>query len=213
MIGLIDYGRGNLASVANALKRLGADFLFVERPEALAPCSAVILPGVGAFDDAAATLTESGLAAALRGFAASGRPFLGICLGLQLLFERSGEGTRPGLGLFRGETLRFGAPEASATPAPAARLGGARLKVPHMGWNRLLRCSDPLLPEGAEVYFVHSYYVVPAEAEICSARCDYGGEFTAAVRRDNLRAFQFHPEKSGAVGLRMLRGFLDELRR
>ena len=201
MIALIDYGRGNLASVANALQHLSAPFKIVDRASGLLSCDAVILPGVGAFDDAAGALAYSGLSEGLRAFVATGRPFLGICLGMQLLFESSAEGQKPGLGLLDGKVLDF----ASALSADS------RTKIPHMGWNQLHSCTDPLLVENSELYFVHSYFVEPEDPGVSSAFCHYEIDFTAAVLKDNIRAYQFHPEKSGAVGLRILTGFLEEL--
>ena len=167
-------------------------------PHVVAKAEKVVLPGVGAFRDAITHLKASGLAEPIREHIARGRPFLGICLGLQMLFDRSHEdGTHAGLGLLAGEVVRF-------PPAPG-------LKVPHMGWNDLrFRGGCPLfkgIPDGSAVYFVHSYYARPADGALTSAEADYPGPFTAAVWRDNLYATQFHPEKSQAVGLRMLANF------
>lgn len=201
MIALIDYGRGNLASVANALKHLSAPFKIVDRASDLPSNDAVILPGVGAFDDAAGAMAYSGLSEALRSFVATGKPFLGICLGMQLLFESSAEGNKPGLGLLAGKVLNF----ASALPPDS------RTKIPHMGWNQIHSCRDPLLVENSELYFVHSYFVQPEDQSLSSAFCHYEIEFTAAVLKDNIRAYQFHPEKSAAAGLRILSGFLEEI--
>lgn len=202
MIALIDYGRGNLASVANALNYLNAAFQVVSTPAALDACDALILPGVGAFDDAVKALRNNGLDESLRDFAAAGKPFLGICLGMQLLFDRSAEGKEQGLGLLAGEVLSF--KEAfSAT---------SRAKIPHMGWNQVFDSRDPLLQDGSELYFVHSYFVQPQSKAVTSAFCHYEIDFPAAIKHQNIRAYQFHPEKSGAVGLAILEGFVAELR-
>ena len=203
-ITIVDYGLGNLLSVSKAFARLGAEPLLTTRPEDLAQAEALVLPGVGAFGDGMAGLKSRGLVEPLRAAVAAGRPLLGICLGLQLLFEHSGEAPGvPGLGLLRGDVVRF-----------AGRDFGARggLKVPHMGWNRItLARPHPVfqgLGEGAYVYFVHSYCVAPADAGDVLARADYGGAFCAAAGRDRLVGVQFHPEKSQAVGLKLLENFL-----
>ncbi|MDD4369281.1 MAG: imidazole glycerol phosphate synthase subunit HisH [Oscillospiraceae bacterium] len=205
-VAIVDYGRGNLASVANSLHYLGADYLIAQRPTDLETAGAVILPGVGAFDDAAKSLQASGMAPALIQLAREGRrPFLGICLGLQLLFDGSDEGREPGLGLLPGWVRRF--PENLCTP------DGSRLKVPHMGWNTIdvnPLNPDEILQDQSQVYFVHSYYADPADPAVISARCNYGLPFCAALRQGNLRAVQFHPEKSGATGLAILQTFLRE---
>jgi glutamine amidotransferase len=194
-IGLIDYGMGNLHSVARAVQRLGADLVPVVDAAAMEDCSALILPGVGSFDPAMERLNRSGLADPLREWHARGRPLLGICLGLQLLFEASEEGDTPGLGLLGG-TVR-------ALP----RLPGH--PIPHMGWAPLIPASaSPLLPEGhppAWVYFVHSYAAEPRDPSCCTARVGFADRsVTAAVWQGPLAACQFHPEKSGPQGQRML---------
>ena len=193
---------GNLASVAKALARSGADVRVDPEPPRCAAPTRVVLPGVGAFRDAAARLEQSGLGAAVLERIAAGTPFLGVCLGLQLLFESSGEGGRwPGLGVLAGtvERLQTG------------------LKVPHIGWNDLEWGPAGAgmargLPAPATVYFVHSYAAVPADPAVVAATTDYGGAVVAAVARDNVWAVQFHPEKSSSVGLALLAGFVATVR-
>jgi len=189
---------GNLASVAKALERAGATVTVSDAPATVGAAGAVVLPGVGAFRDAMARLDASGLGAAVAGRIAAGVPFLGVCLGLQLLFESSAEGGRlPGLGVLRGTVERL----------------ETTLKVPHIGWNTLEwrpagAAMAAGLPDPAAVYFVHSYAAVPADPDEIAALTDYGGPHVAAVARDNVWAVQFHPEKSSAVGLRLLRSFV-----
>lgn len=200
MIAIINYGRGNLASVSNSLNFLGIENCITNQAADIEAADALILPGVGAFDDAMQNLVESGLVDCIKGEMAAGKPFLGICLGMQLLFEESEEGSEKGLGILKGKVRRFHFVD-------AARRG---LKVPHMGWNQLaVRHADPLLSDGSEVYFVHSYYVLPEDKSSISAESDYGGKFTAAIHMDNIYATQFHPEKSGKVGLDILKRFSD----
>jgi len=205
MIAIIDYDIGNLRSVQKALQRVGGEARLVRTPAELAAADKIVLPGVAAFGDAVAELRRSGLAEPLRRAIAAGVPYLGFCLGLQLLFERSYEdGTHEGLGVFGGEVVRFdfdgGAPS------------GARLRVPHMGWNQLHpRRTCPMLEgidDGAYVYFAHSFHVVPADESIVAAVTDYGIDFVSAVWKDNVFATQFHPEKSQAVGMRLLANFV-----
>jgi glutamine amidotransferase len=200
---MIDYGSGNLRSVEKALQHAGADVVRCASPEPLEDCAAVVLPGVGSFGDCARCLQERGLTGLLREWLAAGRPYLGICLGYQILFETSEESPEArGLAHWRGRVVRFAA--------------GHDLKVPHMGWNSLeWRAPDPLftgLPDPAFVYFVHSYYPEPAEADLVTAACTHGVPFAAACRRGNIRGVQFHPEKSQDTGLRMLENFVNELR-
>src|SRR5690606_18444232 len=188
VIAIIDYGMGNLHSVSKAVERLGHEAVVTSSPETILRAEGAVLPGVGAFGDAMRNLRESGLDETVRRFHASGRPLLGICLGMQLLFSESEEyGPHQGLGLLPGRVVRF----------PNDR------KVPHMGWNelRFVR-SDPLL-EGLKpghVYFVHSYHALPEEPGDLIAVTDYGGPVTAIVGRGNLYGMQFHPEKSGTLG-------------
>lgn len=198
---IVDYGMANLRSVQKAFERVGHGATVSADPRAVAGAARVVLPGVGAFRDAIARLRETGLGDAVRRHIDSGRPFLGICLGLQLLFDRDHEdGTHDGLGVLRGDVVRF--PEVPG------------LKVPHMGWNtlRLTAPGCPLwrdLPPEPAVYFVHSYHPVPAARELVAAEADYPTPFCAAVWRDNVCATQFHPEKSQRVGLQMLKNFAE----
>jgi imidazole glycerol-phosphate synthase subunit HisH len=195
---IVDYGMANLRSVQKAFERVGSAADITSEPDAIARADKLVLPGVGAFRDAIARLHESGLAEPITAHIRKDRPFLGICLGLQLLFSRSHEdGVHTGLDLLPGEVVRF--PDVPG------------LKVPHMGWNHLrFRDDCPLfrgLPAGSAVYFVHSYYAAPREPNLTSAEANYPTPFTAAVWRGNLFATQFHPEKSQAVGLTMLKNF------
>jgi imidazole glycerol-phosphate synthase subunit HisH len=200
MIAIIDYGMGNLRSVQKAFEKIGHQAIVTSDPAQVAAAAKVVLPGVGAFEDAAAELRRLDLVNPVLQAIDSGKPFLGICLGLQLLFDVSYEnGRHEGLGVLHGECVRFDLPKEYA--------------VPHMGWNQLnIRRPAPVLrgiAEGAYVYFVHSYYVVPKDAEVIAAETDYGGRFCAMVWRDNVFATQFHPEKSQAEGLKMLRNFAE----
>ncbi|MBN1342806.1 MAG: imidazole glycerol phosphate synthase subunit HisH [Phycisphaerae bacterium] len=203
MIAIIDYGMGNLRSVQKGFERVGADARIVTSADEIERASKVVLPGVGAFADAIEHMRTQGLIEPVRRAIDSGRPFLGICLGLQLLFDVSYEdGEHTGLGSVPGKVVRF---DFSSIPAAAG------LKVPHMGWNQL-RWDEPCpilagLDPGTYFYFVHSYYVQPIEADVRTARCDYGIEFVAMIWRDNLFATQFHPEKSQKHGLRVLENF------
>jgi glutamine amidotransferase len=198
MIAIIDYGMGNLRSVQKGFEKVGVDATVTSDPAVLAAAERVVLPGVGAFEDAMHELRERQFVGPIHAAIDSGKPFLGICLGLQLLFDVGFEnGTFPGLGVLPGEVVRFELPH--------------EFKVPHMGWNQLqIRRPCPLLAgleQGTYVYFVHSYYVAPKDEHVVAATADYGGPFTAIVWRDNVMATQFHPEKSQADGLRMLRNF------
>jgi glutamine amidotransferase len=198
MIAIVDYGMGNLRSVQKAFEHLGHAAAVTNDPNRLADATKLVLPGVGAFRDAIARLRSSGLDRPILAHIHAGRPFLGICLGLQLLFDRSYEdGVYEGLGVLAGEVVRF--PD---TPG---------LKVPHMGWNLLrVRRRAPCLqdlPQPPFVYFVHSYYVVPRDQDLIAAEADYPRPFAAAVWRDNVFATQFHPEKSQRVGLAMIQKF------
>ncbi len=195
---IVDYGLANLRSVQKALEKVGHAATISGDPNQVAEADKVILPGVGAFRDAITQLRSSGLVPALLEHVRRGKPFLGICLGLQLLFTTSHEdGEYAGLDLFRGEVVRF--PEQPG------------LKVPHMGWNQL-RLRRPAaifkgLQDGAAVYFVHSYYVVPTDPNLTAAETDYPTPFTSVIWQENVFATQFHPEKSQQVGLTMLRNF------
>jgi imidazole glycerol-phosphate synthase subunit HisH len=199
-IGVVDYGSGNLRSVCKALEAVGASVSFVTKAAELDALDAVVVPGVGAFGDCAQNLRRSGLWEPLSEWLEAGRPYLGICLGYQLLFESSEEspGSR-GLGFLPGRVIRF---------------RGERLKVPHIGWNDLRDVRGPMyksLPAAPYFYFVHSYFPVPANDDIVSARCDYGGTFAASISNAHLHATQFHPEKSQSAGLTLLKNFLDTL--
>lgn len=199
MIAIVDYGMGNLRSVQKAIERVGGQAVITAEAEVLKAAWGVILPGVGAFGDAMQNLHERHLVEPLRRESAAGKPLLGICLGMQLLFDESEEmGHHQGLGLLPGRVVRF---------------ASAHLRVPHVGWNQLhIRRQSPLLarvPDGSYAYFVHSYYVLPADEAIVLATTDYGLEFASVVGRDNLFATQFHPEKSQEVGLRILRNFVE----
>lgn len=198
MIAVVDYGAGNLRSVDLALARLGAEAVITRDPDVMAGADGLILPGVGAFADAMAALENSGVVPALYAFAQSGRPFLGICLGMQALFDGSEEG--PGI---RGLGL---------IPGRVRRLPDRGLKIPHMGWNSLTPDKEsPLLdglPADPYVYFVHSYACEADKPEDVLARARYGIDFHAAVQRGNVAGMQFHPEKSGPVGERMLMNFI-----
>ena len=202
MIALIDYGAGNLRSVHKALKHLGADVRLVTQPDQMKGARAVVLPGVGAFDDCLNALRRQSLIEACREAIRSGLPFLGICVGYQALFERSEEfnSSAAGLGIFAGKVVRF--PE---------RPG---LKIPQIGWNQVepTRPECPLfrdIPPGSYFYFVHSFYPWPADRSIIAAETEYGGRFASAIWKDNVFATQFHPEKSQKVGLQLLQNFLD----
>lgn len=203
MIAIVDYGMGNLRSVQKAFERVGSPAEIVSTPSKLRRANKIVLPGVGAFRDAIDHLQRQGLVRTLVDMIESGRPFLGICLGLQLLFDVSYEdGQYRGLGVLPGRVIRF-----DFAGRPAAN----GLKVPHMGWNQLSWSTQcPLfeqLESGQYFYFVHSFYVDPMDREVACGRCDYGVDFTAMVWRDNLFAMQFHPEKSQEAGLQMIRNF------
>jgi glutamine amidotransferase len=198
MIAIVDYGMGNLRSVQKALERVGAEAIVTDHLQTIARAPAVVLPGVGAFGDAMINLRDRGLDVIVRQAIEEGRPFLGICLGLQLLFQESEEmGLHQGLGVLEGRVLRF----------------NVGLKVPHIGWNQIhIRKVCPLLAGIADhsfAYFVHSYYVQPIDAEVVLASTDYEIEYASIVGRDNIFGIQFHPEKSQDVGLRILSNFVD----
>lgn len=203
MIAVVDYGMGNLRNVQKALQRVGADARVVSTPAELGAGEKIVLPGVGAFGDAIQRLRSARLAGPIVKAVREGTPFFGICLGLQLLFDVSYEnGEHTGLGLLPGKVVRFDFPPAAA-PQP--------LSVPHMGWNRVSWTrEDPLtvgLCDGEHMYFAHSFHVVPLDDRLTVGATEYGYRFTSAVRSGNLFATQFHPEKSQAVGLRLLRNF------
>lgn len=208
MIVIVDYGMGNLRSAQKGFEKGGHEALISNDPKDLADAQGVVLPGVGAFKDCYDGLDELGFVGPLQEFAASGKPLFGICVGMQLLFDESSEGEgSKGLGILPGKVVRF--PDAVETG----------LKVPHMGWNRLEPVSGnpcPLLESPSSnpyVYFVHSYYPVPASEEIVYARADYGVPFAALVGRDGVYGAQFHPEKSQRDGIAILRAFGDLVQR
>jgi len=205
MIALIDYGSGNLRSAEKALARVGADVRIVSDRASVLAADAVVLPGVGAFGDCVRNLEKLNLADAIRQFVGTGRPFLGICVGLQMLFGHAEEGDVMGLEILPGSVPRF--PRA-AMVAP----DGTRLKVPHMGWNQVQQAeAHPLwdgIEDGARFYFVHSYYVEPKSPEVIAGSTHYGIPFTSAIARANIFAVQFHPEKSAQAGLRLLSNFM-----
>ena len=214
MIAIVDACSGNLRSVERALARAGGRPVVTRDPDVVRRADKIVVPGQGAFGVFMRGLEERGLGGALREAIASGRPYLGICLGLQVLFERSEEAL--------GDAPAAGAAGAAAQPAGLGVLAGEvvrlrppspELKVPHMGWNRVRRLRpEPLLagvPDEAYVYFVHSYHAVPADPGLVALEADHGGPLTAAIRKDNLFACQFHPEKSQAVGLRILQRFVE----
>ena len=202
-IAIIDYDMANLRSVQKAFEQVGHGAEIIRRPEEIDRAERIVLPGVGAFADAVATLRDRELAPAILAHINKGKPFLGICLGLQMLFDVGYEdGEHQGLGLLRGACVRFDVDQTAAG-----------LKVPHMGWNSLdVRKRSPILrdlPDGGGVYFVHGYHVVPADASVVATTTDYGGPFVSSIWRDNVVATQFHPEKSQKVGLGMLKAFAE----
>jgi imidazole glycerol-phosphate synthase subunit HisH len=200
MIAIVDYEMGNLRSVQKGFERVGHSATITSDAAVLANATKIVLPGVGAFRDAIAALRERKLVGPIRDAVAAGKPFLGICLGLQLLFDTSFEdGAHQGLGLIPGDVVRFRLPNG--------------YKVPHMGWNQLrFRRRAPVfegIEDGAHFYFVHSYYVAPRDTSIVSAETDYPTPFCSSIWRDNLYAVQFHPEKSQSAGLRLLKNFAE----
>ncbi len=200
VIAVIDYGMGNLRSVAKAVEAADGAVRVVTRPDEIGSAAGLVLPGVGALADCITALKAGGMDGALRDWLAADKPFLGICLGLQALFDFSEEADTPGLGIFPGRIVRFRLP--------------AGLKVPHMGWNtvRFTQPGSPLTiglaTAGEAFYFVHSYYCVPENPALVLADCDYGVKFTAAIARGRCFATQFHPEKSQAKGIQLYRNFV-----
>ncbi|MBD2208448.1 imidazole glycerol phosphate synthase subunit HisH [Calothrix sp. FACHB-156] len=204
VIAVVDYDMGNLHSVCKGLEKAGATPKITHSFKELEQADAVVLPGVGAFDPAMQHLRARGLEQPIKDTIASGKPFLGICLGLQILFESSAEGTQRGLGIVKGTVKRF-------RPEP-------EITIPHMGWNQL-EITQPKsimwehLPANPWVYFVHSYYVEPIDPQIRAANVTHGKQtVTAAIARDNLMAVQFHPEKSSNIGLQILSNFVAQVR-
>ncbi len=200
-IGIIDYKMGNIASLRNSLTKIGAVAKVVSTPEEIKACDKLILPGVGAFNDAAEHLAEGGLDEAIKAFAQSGNYLFGVCLGMQLLFEKSEESRGAvGLSLIPGEVVHFRNNDKNL-----------HLKIPHMGWNRMSRTDDPIfagLPEAFYLYFVHSYHA-SCDSRYVIGSADYGETFTAAVRRENIYGLQPHPEKSHETGLKILKNFVE----
>jgi glutamine amidotransferase len=200
MIAIVDYEMGNLRSVQKAFERVGHAATITSDPAVLADAAKIVLPGVGAFRDAIAALRQRELVEPIRSAIEQGKPFLGICLGLQLLFDKSHEdGEHEGLGIVPGEVVRFKVP--------------AEFKVPHMGWNQIrFRQRPPIfngIDDGTYFYFVHSYYVAPRENGVIATETDYWQPFCSSIWRDRLFAVQFHPEKSQAAGLRLLQNFAE----
>ena len=201
MIALLDYGSGNLRSVHKSLLKVGADVRLVQRPDEIGDARSLVLPGVGAFDDCINALRKQELLDAAKDFIKTGKPFLGICVGYQALFERSQEfnSCAAGLGVFSGSVGKF------------SEKNG--LKIPQIGWNQveIVQTDCPLyrgIENGSYVYFVHSFYPQPVDASIIATRTDYGNTFASSVWRDNVFATQFHPEKSQKVGLQLLKNFV-----
>ena len=203
MIALLDYGAGNVRSVHKALIAAGGDVQLVSTPDKVMLADAVVLPGVGAFDDCINTMQRQELLEATREFIASGKPFLGVCVGYQALFEKSEEfnSCSPGMGVFQGKVVRF---------------GDAKLKIPQIGWNQV-NIQKPDCPifrgidSGSHFYFVHSYFPEPSDPSIVASRTTYGVEFSSAVWKDNVFATQFHPEKSQKAGAKLLINFVNLL--
>ena len=200
MIAIIDYGAGNIQSVAKALTHIGCDCLVTRNKDEILKADGAVLPGVGSFGDTVDSLNKYGIKDAIKEYIASGKPFLGICLGMQLLFPASGESPEAeGLGIYEGSITRIP--------------NGEGLKIPHMGWNSLDINPESRLFKGIEknpyVYFVHSYFLHAADRELVAATTEYGVTIDAAVERGNVFATQFHPEKSGETGLRILRNFAE----
>ena len=202
MIALLDYGSGNLRSVEKALRQVGAEVRLVTGPDGMKEARAAVLPGVGAFDDCVRAMQKQGLLDSVKEFIASGRPFLGICVGYQALFEKSEEfnSCAAGLGIFKGKVVRF-----SEQPG---------LKIPQIGWNQieLRQPGCPLfrgIPDQSYVYFVHSFFPRPESQPIIATETSYGEPFASSIWRDNIFATQFHPEKSQTIGLKLLKNFVD----
>lgn len=203
-IAILDYGMGNLRSVQKAFEHMGAYALLSSDKIEIESSDALVVPGVGSFDDCVINLKKDGLDKSLVEFIISGRPFFGICLGYQVLFEESEEGTQKGLGIFKGKVARFKNQE----------------KIPHMGWNTLSLTDNGMkcpvfkgIKSGDFFYFVHSYYVVPGDAESAASWTEYGGCFASSVSVNNIFACQFHPEKSQAKGLSIIKNFIDMVER
>ena len=205
MIAIIDYGMGNLRSVQKGFEKIGCEAIITDDPQVVLRSERVVLPGVGAFRDCMHNLEQGGFVEPIIKIIAAGRPFLGICVGMQLLFSDSVEfGLYSGLNIIPGHVLRF---------PDNMTVAGEKLKVPQMGWNQLSFKRRPPLFEGVEngsnVYFVHSYYVKPDDSSVIATTTDYGIEFCSSVWKDNIVATQFHPEKSQEIGLKILKNFAE----
>lgn len=205
-IAVVDYGMGNLRSVEQAVRKVapGANVVVTGEPDVIASAARVVFPGQGAAPDCMREIRSRHLDRVIAGVVGEGKPFLGICMGLQVLFEHSEEGDTPCLGLFKGPVKRFASGLRDAQ--------GCKLKVPHMGWNRVHHGEHPLwdgIAQDARFYFVHSYYVKPSDAALAQGSSDYPQPFVCAVAKDNLFAVQFHPEKSAAAGLKLLQNFVN----
>jgi glutamine amidotransferase len=207
MIAIIDYGMGNLRSVQKGFERMGHEAVVTSDAKTILNASKVVLPGVGAFPDCMRNLREYGLIDAVHETVSSGKPFLGICLGLQLLFTESEEfGTSKGLDIIKGKVIRFKGPQLATRNSQLETL-----KVPHMGWNSIsIKRRPPVLadvPDNSYFYFVHSFHVMPEDKGVIATTTDYGFEFVSSIWKDNIFATQFHPEKSQALGLAILKRF------
>jgi glutamine amidotransferase len=205
-IAIVDYGMGNLRSVQQAVRKVapGAKIIVTGEPDVIASAARVVFPGQGAAPDCMREIRSRHLDRVIAGVVGEGKPFLGICMGLQVLFEHSEEGDTPCLGMFQGPVKRFASGLRDAQ--------GNKLKVPHMGWNQVHHGDHPLwsgIAQDARFYFVHSYYVQPSDAGLVQATSDYPQPFACAAARGNLFAVQFHPEKSAAAGLRLLQNFVN----
>ncbi|MCS7242401.1 imidazole glycerol phosphate synthase subunit HisH [Candidatus Caldatribacterium sp.] len=200
MIALVDYGMGNIRSVLKAFEAVGAEIFIARTPEEIKKAKAIVLPGVGAFKDCMNNLKNYGLITSIKEDILKGKPYLGICLGMQILFSESEEfGHTEGLNIFSGKVVRFNLPK--------------DYKIPHMGWNSLkIKSKTKILngiPDNSFFYFVHSYYVVPEDEKIVTAVTEYGIDFTSMVTYENIFATQFHPEKSQKVGLKLIKNFTE----
>ncbi|MEK6743524.1 MAG: imidazole glycerol phosphate synthase subunit HisH [Nitrospirota bacterium] len=202
MIAIIDYGMGNLRSVQKGFERMGREAVVTRDPKTILDAGKVVLPGVGAFPDCMRNLEEYGLIDAVKQSIRSGKPFLGICLGLQLLFTESEEfGISKGLDIIKGRVIRF-------------KIQDPTFKIPHMGWNSVsIKRRPPVfadVPDGSHVYFVHSFHVVPEDKSVIATTTNYGMDFVSSIWKDNILAVQFHPEKSQALGLSILKRFGEQ---